>query len=97
MGCLPLLTLANISSIFPRSVSPRSCSQAEEGSLLWQTSQETQGDSGLPQGGTSGEAYSDYLRAAREAKKEDSIELAWSPRPHQQMASLRQESLASFH
>ena len=24
--------------------------------------------------------YSDYLRAAREAKKEDSIELAWNPR-----------------
>ena len=50
-----LLTVADIGSVLPRSVSSRLCSQAEERSLLWQASQETQGDGGLPQGGTSGE------------------------------------------
>ena len=47
--------LLDISSILPRSVSSRLCSQVEERLLLWQASQETQGDGGLPQGGTSGE------------------------------------------
>ena len=39
-----------------------------------------EGDGGLPQGRTSGENISDYLRATREAEKEDSIELSQNSR-----------------
>ena len=43
--------------------------------------------------------YLDYLRAAREAKKEDSIKLSWSPRalePKQLMVHPSQGPLVSF-
>ena len=35
---------------------------------------------GLPEGGPTGRTYSDYLRAAWEAEKEDSMELLRGPR-----------------
>ena len=37
LGCSPLQTLTNISSILPRLFSPRMCSRTEEGSFLWRT------------------------------------------------------------
>ena len=39
-----------------------------------------EGNGGLPQGRTQVRTYSDYCWAAREAKKEDSIELTWNSR-----------------
>ena len=44
-----------LAASFPRPISPRTCSQTEERSVVWQTSQKTKSDGGLPQGGTSGE------------------------------------------
>ena len=55
-------------------------SRTEEGSLLWWTSQATEGNGSLPEGGTSGENIFRLIRAAREAEKEDLIELSWSSR-----------------
>ena len=78
MGHPPLKAFANISSFLPRPLSPRMCSKTEEGSLLWWTSQVTESDGSLPEGGPQVRTYSDYLRAAREAEKEDSIKLSWS-------------------
>ena len=40
----------------------------------------TKSDGGLPEGGLQVRTYSDYLRAAHEAEKEDSMELPWGPR-----------------
>ena len=40
----------------------------------------TESHGSLPEGRTTGENVSDYLRAAREAEKEDSIELSWGSR-----------------
>ena len=39
-----------LAASFPRLLSPRSCSRAEERSLLWQTSQAIEGDGSLPEG-----------------------------------------------
>ena len=39
-----------------------------------------EGNGGLPQGGPQVRTYSDYLRATREAEKEDSIELSRNSR-----------------
>ena len=55
LGHLPLKAFANISSLFPRLLSPRLCSGTEEGSLLWWTSQATESDGSLPEGRTTGE------------------------------------------
>ena len=74
--CLPLKAFANISSFLPRPLSPIPCSRTEEGLLLWWTSQATESDGSLPEGRPQVRTYSDYLRAAREAEKEDSIELS---------------------
>ena len=56
------------------------CSQTEERSVLWQTSQKTKSDGGLPHGGTSGENVFRLPYGHQGAEKEDSIELSWSPR-----------------
>ena len=69
-----------LSASFPDHFSPRSCDGAEEGLLLWQTSQAIDGNGSLPEDGTHVRTYSDYLRAAREAEKEDLIELPQSSR-----------------
>ena len=55
LGHLPLKAFANISSFLPRPLSPRPCSGTEEGSLLWWTSQVTESDGSLPEGGAAGE------------------------------------------
>ena len=69
-----------LAASFPRPFSPTSCSRTKERSFLWWTYQTIESDGGLPQGRTSGKTYSDYLRATREAEKEDSIKLSRSSR-----------------
>ena len=55
MGCPPLQTLTNISSILPRAFSSGLSSRTEERSFLWWTSKTIEADGSLPQGRTSGE------------------------------------------
>ena len=54
LGCPPLQTLTNTSSILSRPFSPRSCSRTKERAFLWWTSQMIESNGGLPQGRTSG-------------------------------------------
>ena len=55
-------------------------SRVKERLLLWQTSQVLKSNGGLPEGRSEVRTYSDYLRAAQEAEKEDSMELPRGPR-----------------
>ena len=55
LGSPPLKALANISSFLPRLFSPGMCSGTEEGLLLWWTSQVTESNGSLSEGGTTGE------------------------------------------
>ena len=56
------------------------CSRTEEGLLLLWTSQATEVMVAYLKVGPQVRMYSDYLRAAREAEKDDSIELSQSSR-----------------
>ena len=55
LGCPPLQTVTNTSSILSRPFSPDHVAELKRDCFLWWTSQMIEGDGGLPQGGTSGE------------------------------------------
>ena len=79
-GCLPFKAFTSFSCFLPWPFSPRLCGRVEEGSLLQQTSQAIKSDGSYLKAGPQVRTCSDYLRAIREAEKEDSIELPQSSR-----------------
>ena len=64
--------------IIPRMLSSGLGSQTEVWLLLFWTTQMAQDHGGLPKGRARGKMYSNYLRAAREAKKEEAMEPSWN-------------------
>ena len=80
LECLPLQTPTNTGSVLPSPLSPRLCSGTEEGSLFGGLPKQLKVMVDYLKVGPQVRTYSDYLRAAREAEKEDLIELTQSSR-----------------
>ena len=80
MGHPPFEAFADIGSLFPRPFSSRSCRRTEEGLFYGGLPKQLKVMVAYLKAGPQVRIYSDYLRATREAKKEDSIELSWGSR-----------------